>query len=136
MDNILKAIYGKLSGSTLSTDVGGRVYLDEAPQGCQFPYIVFFVVTAVPDKTFTEHYTDTVIQFSIFSSSSSGVEISGIYNDLKALYDDCTFTITSNHLVWMREQNLTTMINEVTTVDGLQTVKHWAVDFELKTSLD
>lgn len=136
MDNILKAIYGKLSGSTLSTDVGGRVYLDEAPQGCQFPYIVFFVVTAVPDKTFTEHYTGTVVQFSIFSSSSSGVEISAIYNDLKALYDDCTFTITSNHLVWMREQNLTTMINEVTTVDGLQTVKHWAVDFEIKTSLD
>ena len=136
MDNILKAIYGKLSGSTLSSDVGGRVYLDEAPQGCAFPYIVFFIVSAVPDKTFTEHFTDTIIQFSIFSSSSSGVEISGIYNDLKVLYDECSLSITSNKLVWMREQNLTTMINEVTTLDGLQSVKHWAVDFEIRTSLD
>ena len=58
-----------------------------------------------------------------------------MYKDLKALFDECSMTITSNTLVWMREQNLTTMSEEITTVDGLQKVEHWAVDFEVLTSL-
>jgi hypothetical protein len=43
--NILTAIYGKFTGSAFSTDVGGRIYLDEAPAGAEFPYCVFQIVT-------------------------------------------------------------------------------------------
>lgn len=136
MLNILTAIKSKFTGSTLSTDVGGRIYADEAPQGVQCPYVVYFVVSSVPDRTFTERYANTLIQFSLFSSSGGVTEIATMYNDLKTLFDECSLTITSNTLVWMREQNLTTMINEVTTVDGLQTVKHWACDYEILTSLN
>jgi len=136
MNNLITAITSKLSGSSLSTDVGGRIYLDRAPDDCAFPYVVFFVVSGTPERTYTEHYTITLIQFSLFSASPSAVEITGMYNDLVSLYDECTMTITGSTLVWMKEQNLTTMVEDITATDGTQNVKHWAVDFEIMTSLN
>ncbi|MDD5169790.1 MAG: DUF3168 domain-containing protein [Syntrophales bacterium] len=136
MNNLLTALMTKISGSAFSSDVGGRVYLDQAPQGAEFPYCVFFVVTANPDRTFTEHYTDALIQFSLFSASSGATEITTAYNDLVALLDECALTISGSKLVWMKEQNLATMIEDVTTQSGTATVKAWHVDFEVKTSLN
>lgn len=135
MNYLLAAITTKLSGSALSTDVGGRIYLDEAPANVAFPYVVFFIVSGRPDKTFSEHYTETLIQFSLFSSSQGAAEITDMYADLKALFDECSLTITGSTLVWMREQGLTTMIDELTTPSGTASVKHWAVEFEVLTSL-
>ncbi len=136
MNNLLTAIYGKFSGSALSTDVGGRIYLDQAPDGAEFPYVVFFIVVGTQEKTFTEHYTNTLIQFSLFSASSSAAEIATMYADLKALFDECALTISGSKLVWMKESNLTTMVEDITVADATQTVKHWAVDFEVRTSLN
>jgi hypothetical protein len=136
MLNLLTAIYGKFTGSAFSSDVGGRIYLDQAPDGCEFPYCVFFIVSGTPEKTFTEHYTNTLIQFSLFSASSSAAEITTMYADLKALLDECALTITGSTLVWMREANLTTMMDEITVGDATNQVRHWAVDFEVRTSLN
>lgn len=136
MDELIKAIYSKLSGSALSSDVSGRVFLDQAPDNTEFPYIVFFVVSANQEKTFTENLTNTLIQFSIFSASGSAAEITDAYKDLLALFDECSLSITGSTLIWMREQNLTTMVEDITVADGTQQVKHWAVDFEVKTSLN
>ena len=140
MNNLLQAIYGKFSNSAFSSDVGGRIYLDQAPDGAEFPYCVFFIVTGNPDKTFTEHYTDTLIQFSLFSASAGATEITTMYRDLKALFDECALTIpptgtATDTLIWMREANLATMTEDITTASGTQTVKHWAVDFEVRTGL-
>ena len=135
MLNLLTSIYGKFSGSALSTSLGGRIYLDQAPDGCEYPYCVYFVVSGVPSRTFTEHYTETLIQFSLFSASSSATEITGMYADLKSLFDECSMTITGSTLVSMKEQNLTTMMEQITVADGTQNVRHWAVDFEVITSL-
>jgi hypothetical protein len=136
MKNILTAIYGKFANSALSADVGGRIFLDQAPDDCEFPYVVYFIVAANQEKTFTENFTNTLIQFSLFSASEGVTEITGMYADLKTLFDECALTIAGNSLVWMREQNLTTMIEDITTADASQRVKHWAVDFEIKTSLN
>jgi len=136
MNNLLTALMTKISGSAFSSDVGGRVYLDQAPQGAEFPYCVFFVVTANPDRTFTEHYTDALIQFSLFSASSGAAEITTAYNDLVALLDECALTISGSKLVWMKESNLTTMVEDITVADATQTVKHWAVEFSILTSLN
>ena len=136
MVNLLTAIYSKTSGSALSSDVGGRIFLDRAPDGCEFPYVVFFVVSGVPDRTFSEHYTNTLIQFSLFSASSSAVEITDMYADLKALFDEQPLTITGSTLVWMKENNLTTMADDITVADATQAVKSWHVDFEVLTSLN
>jgi len=65
MNNLLSAIMTKLSGSALYNDVGGRIFLDEAPEGTEFPYVVFFIVSDVPEKTFTEDFENIIIQFSL-----------------------------------------------------------------------
>ena len=140
MNNLLTALMTKISGSAFSSDVGGRVFLDEAPAGTEFPYCVFFIVSASPEKTFSEYYTDTMIQFSLFSASAGATEITTMYKNLKALLDECALTIpptgtATDTLIWMREANLTTMVEDITVADATQTVKHWAVDFEVKTSL-
>ena len=135
LTNLLTAIFGKFTNSAFSNDVGGRIFLDEAPSGVEFPYCVYSIVSGTQNKTFTEHYTNTLLQFSLFSSSESVLEITTMYADLKSLFDECSLSITSSSLVWMREQNLTTMVEDITTPDGTQTVKHYAVDFEVLTSL-
>ena len=131
MNNLLTAIYGKTVGSNMSLDVLGRVYLDEAPQGVEYPYIVFFVVSDVPADTFTESIEDILVQFSIFSASPGAIEITGIYNDMVALLDNCSLTITSDEHIFMVRQNLTTMVDDITTPSGTERVKHWAVDYQI-----
>ena len=136
MVNLLTAIYSKFSGSAISADVGGRIYLDQAPEGCEFPYCVFFIVSDVPEKTFTEDFENIIIQFSLFSSSSGAAEITGMFADLKTLFDECSLTITGSALVWMKRQNLVTMVDEITVQDASQMVRHWAVDYAIMTSLN
>lgn len=139
MESLLKAIYNESSGSALATDVSGRIFLDRAPEGSVFPYIVFSIVGAIPIKTFSEDMKDVSIQFSLFSSSASAVEISDMHADLMSLYDECELTIpptgaeTDVH-VWMRWAYLYTMVDSVTTPKGTIEVKHWAVDFDVLTS--
>ena len=135
MKNILTAIYGKFTGSELSSDVGGRIFLDQAPEGCEFPYVVYFVVASTPDDVFAKKGRQTLIQFSLFSVNPSAVEISTMHGHLNALFDDCSMTITSNTLAWMHEQNLTTMTEEITVGEGVQSVKHWAADYEVVTEV-
>jgi len=135
MNNLLTAIMTKTTGSSLSAYVGGRIYLDAAPDGAQFPYVVFFIVSGTPEKTFTEHYTNTLIQFSLFSSSTGATEITTMYGNLKSLFDECALSITGSSLVWMKESNLVTMVDNVVLADGTARVKHWSVDFEILTSL-
>jgi len=138
MVNLISAIKTKLSGSALYNDVGGRVFLDEADQGAEFPYIVFFIVSGVPEKTFTEDMENVLLQFSLFSALSAGDAImTTMYADLKALFDECSLSITGSTLIWMRRQNLTTMVEaDITLPDGSNGVRHWAVDYEVFTSLN
>jgi hypothetical protein len=116
--------------------LGGRMYLDEAPEGAEMPYCVFMVVSGTPERTFSEIYTDALIQFSLFSSSSGAGEVADLYDYLKALYDEKALTISGSTLVWCRESNLQPMIDEITTTAGTEWVRHWAVDYNIYTSLN
>ena len=133
MNDILTAIMTKISGSDLSSDVGGRVYLDVAPKDVEYPYIVFMIVVDTPEDVFGKDGEDILIQFSLFSTSSSVAEIANIYNDLKALFDNCSMAIAHNTLVWMRRDNLTTLMDEHTTPVGTIGVKAWHVDYQVLT---
>ena len=138
MNNLLTAIRSKATGSTLSTYVGGRIYLDEIPENVPvvYPYITFFIVSGTQERTFTENYTNTMIQFSLFSASAGATEVTTMYSRLKSLYDECALTITSSTLVWMREMSLATFVDDALVDNAMQRVKHWAVDFEILTSLN
>ena len=138
MNNLLTAIRSKATGSTLSTYVGGRIYLDEIPENVPvvFPYVTFFIVSWNYEKTFSEIYMRTLIQFSLFSASTGATEITTMYNYLHSLYDECSLTVTGSRFIWMREQFPTTDINDVAVSDGSVRAKHYAVDFEILTSLN
>lgn len=135
MDELLDAIKTTLTDSSLYNDVGGRCYLDVADSP-DYPNVIYQVVYAAPDKTFTEHYYDFLIQFSLRSPQSSGNAImKSMYKNLIALFDDKLMTITDYTLVWIREQNCVTMTEEVDPLpDGSTILFHRAVDFECRIS--
>jgi hypothetical protein len=136
MNNLLTAITTQISGSTFSTDVGGRAYLDEYPADempATYPYMIYSIVSGNPDDVFAKKGEDILIQFSLFSASAGATEITTMYADLRTLFDDCSMTIYGSNLIWMRWQGLTTMIDEIMVKDATQTVTHWAVDYEIMT---
>ena len=136
MKALTTAIYSQLAGSALSTAVGGKMFKGRDPDGTSFPYVIFFVVTDMPDRTFTEDYENVIIQFSLFSTASGTTEIEDMFTHLKTLYDEKPFTITGSTLVWMRRSNTSFLVEDHTTPTGTQQVWHYAVDFEVLTSLD
>lgn len=133
--NLTTAIFGKLAGSSLYTDIGGRLYKGRAPEGAEYPYAVYMLVSDVPEKTFTEQYENVIIQFSLFSSASGSTEVEDMYTHLSALYDECAMTITGSTLVWMKRSNAQLMVEDHTTPAGTAQVWHYAVDFEVLISL-
>jgi hypothetical protein len=131
MNNLLQAIMTKCSGSALSAGVGGRIFLDVAPDGTELPYVVLEIAGSAPQDTFTDAIEGVLIRFSLFSASPGATEITGIYANMKALFDYCTMTITGSTHIEMVRQSLTTMVDDITTPAGTVGLKHWAVDYSI-----
>ena len=135
MQPLIDAIAAKLLDSAIYNDVGGRCYYDTADTD-DLPRLVYSIVSGVPDRTFTELYHDILIQFDLFSALSAGkTEITTMYADLISLMDECSLSITGYTLVWCREQNLVTMVEDLSALqDGSSIISHYAVDFEVRIS--
>jgi len=133
MNNLLTAIMTRITTgpSSFYNDVGGRVHLDQAPEDRQFPDCIFLVVVDVPDNSFNKYGEEVSIQFSLFSASSSVSEISTMYTDLKALFDDVVLTVTSSTMVIMKRERLVTFLDDIVTTSGTQRVKVWNVDYTI-----
>jgi len=127
------AIYGKLSGSALAAHVGNRLFKGRAPEGAEYPYIVYLLITDMPDYTFKNTLENVTIQFSLFSANPSTSEAEDMFTDLKTLYDDCTFSISASTLIWMIRQNAILMAEDHTVKDGTIQVWHYAVDYSIIT---
>ena len=138
MKNLTTAIYSKFTATTegshnsLYTSIGGRMYENEAPEGADFPYCVYMVVSDVPEYPGGKTIEQTLIQFSLFSSLSSSSEIKDMLAYLQALYDDCSLTITANDLIYFIRGSLTPMRDEVTTSSGTSGVWHYAQEYDLE----
>ena len=131
MNNLLAAIMTKCAWSALSTDVGGRIFLDEAPEGSTFPYVIFRIIASGQQDTFKDEIEDTLVQFSIYSISESAAEITAIYADLMALFDWQSITITGGTCIWVVRQGLITMFDDITTPAGTVGARHWAVEYSI-----
>jgi hypothetical protein len=129
--NIFTAIVSKLSGSSLAGDIGDRFYADIAPEGVEFPYCVFSLVTGSPEYTFTENFETLSMQFSLYSISDGLTEITSMYEHLTALFDDCTLSISGQTFIWMQRENENTMYDDITTVNGTVGLRHWAISYSL-----
>ena len=134
MKNLSTAIYGKLSGSTLESLIGGRMTKGRAKQGWEYPYVVYSIITGNPEYTFTETFEDSTYQFSLFSALSSTDEIEDMYTALKALYDEAAMTVVGSIWYhWMKRVNATLIAEEHTTKAGTIEVWHYAVDYGIQT---
>lgn len=141
MKNLSTAIFGKMTSATdLYADVQGRLYKGRAPEGAQYPYIVYLIVSNYPEKTFTEDFEVTTIQFSLFSAASGSTEVEDMYTHLKALYDECNLSVTgSTWFYWMKRTNAILMVEDHTVPSTIATIAasiqvwHYAVDYEIKT---
>ena len=106
MKALRNAIYAKNAGSALDTLISGQIFYGKVPTGTRYPYVVFYRISGSPERTFTEEYDNPLIQFSVFSADpNSSNEVHEIADAVKALYDECSLSITGYTLVWMRLQN-------------------------------
>lgn len=140
--NLSTAFYSKFTATVgavhnnFYNDLGGRLYEDgNVPEDVVYPYGVYMIVAAPKEKTFAEEYTNILLQLSIFSSAQSSAEIKNAYAHASKLFDECSLSITGSTLVWFRETNLMCMTEDITTPSGTAMVRHYAIDFDVKTSL-
>lgn len=132
MKALSTAIFGKLAGSSLDTDIGGRLFKGGAPQDSSLPYVVFFIVSDVPEYPGGKTIERVLLQFSLFSSASGSTEIEDMLTHLRALYDDVVLTITGYTSIYFIRGNLTTMRDEITTADGTVGVWHYVQEYSVE----
>jgi hypothetical protein len=133
MKAVTTAIFTKFGGSSLDTAIGGRLYKGAAPDGAEFPYAVYGLVSDIPDNVFAKHGEEARFQFDLFSSASSSGEVEDLYTYLKALYDDCALTITSQTHICMKRELAFLSVEDYTTTAGTQKVFHYVVDYMILT---
>lgn len=94
---ILEALWTKLattSGSGFVADLGGRVYLDIAPEDSALPLCTYVAETSVFSKGTqgTDHMMRVV--FSIFDSADTTADIVAAAGKLRSLLDGATLSAT------------------------------------------
>ena len=115
MESLFTGIYGRFNDTTPArnsfyTDIGGRMYLEEAPQGTVYPNATYGLVHNQHDWTFTDDFSNALIQFSLYSKSPSALEITDAEAKLRALYDNCSLAssdlgVTWNHVYMIRSDS-------------------------------
>lgn len=87
----------------LYTLVSGRFYKEVAAQGVAMPYVVYHIIDNVPTWTFDKTHESIRIQFDLFSSQESSLEVETMYIHLKSLYDWCILVTDSTFISMRRE---------------------------------
>ncbi len=140
MGAILTALWTYLAASALYTLVGGRVYFGASEEGAAYPQIIFSNIATPCQDTFTEHYENFTLQFSVYSQKNSGITtISAISDSLCTLFaDTATFNITGYKLVRVKVTSspFMTTDEEALCSDGSRGVHVWIHDVELSVSLN
>lgn len=130
MKNLLTAITTKHAGSLLSADVAGRIYFGQADADADYPCVVWFIVNGSNLDTFKNKVDDVLVQFSLFSTSLTG--IADMHAHLIAMFDDCSLTVTGSTCIsFINQGKPQTMTDKIFTDQGETTVYHWAQDYAL-----
>ena len=103
MKQLFKAVYVRYNDASaesvaLRASLLHSLYCYEPPQGTDFPYGTFFLVSDIPWNRFVEKGEEIVIQFNLFSKKGEGTpdpatEISTLYGLLDAVYKECSLII-------------------------------------------
>ena len=104
MEALFKGVYGRFATTgvrtALWTDIGGRMYLAECPQGTMYPNATYQLVHNTNDWTFTDDFDNALIQFNLYSMSNSAVEITDAEHKLRLLYHNCPLATTDLGSTW------------------------------------
>jgi len=110
MNSLFQGIYAHFSASPLTgfyKDIGGRMYLNVAPQEAVFPYCVYFIAADDSNPDFTDEHEEFEIQFNIFTQDNSALEAGNLLESLKTMFDYCHLTVTGwSHLDFRRTATL------------------------------
>ena len=83
--------------------IGGRLYLNVAPQEATFPYCIYYIFSDQNNPDFSDDHEEFEIQFNIFSQNNSALEAGTLLASLKTMFDDATLTVSGwRHLEIMR----------------------------------
>ncbi|MCK5601958.1 hypothetical protein KAR91_08820 [Candidatus Pacearchaeota archaeon] len=82
MKNLFESIYAHYLTDPLSSSLTD-LYNTEADDDSVYPYAVFSMISNVADFTFEEDFEDVLIQFNLYSDTSSVEEISDLFELLK-----------------------------------------------------
>lgn len=88
--------------NSLYTSVSGRMYNEKASLDTPQPFIVFHEITDMYEYNFTDDFENIVIQFNIYADTVG--ETNSIFGYLKALYDNCSLTVTGYTHIYMRRE--------------------------------
>jgi len=113
------------------TDIGGRLYQGQAPEHATYPYAVFKHINDNQIDDFKNEIDDIIIQFSIYSEKSSSQEVHDAMTHLKALFNDCCFSVSGGTVVSFYRLNDGLDPEEVTTKTGVQRVWHYHIDYNV-----
>lgn len=136
MQPLLDALKLKFQDSALWNYVGGRVYYELADSN-EYPHVVYHIVWAVMEKTFTETCWNVLIQFDLFSAKSAGeAELITMHANLITLFDECSLIITGHTLLRMNETNYLSYSKDLETPlpDGSTGLYHGCADYEVLMS--
>jgi len=127
MKALLQGIINELTGTTLNTNIGGRFYLNEAPQNVAYPYVVYQIISEFPDEYFadTADLEEISITMDIFSEKASGVECNNLYENLKTAFDNCELTVSGYTHVSM------TRVGAALIRDPSNNLWQYSVDYEV-----
>lgn len=109
MNALFTAIYNKFDGdATLKAALTGGMWNTKVPTSRTDPYAVYNLMSNIPNGTFTEDIEEFVYQFNIFlrgpEDGKSAADVTAIYEQLIAVYDDCSLTVTGyTHVHTTRE---------------------------------
>lgn len=115
-------------------DIQGRLTRGQA-ESAVYPRADFWPVSDLPEYPGGKTIEEGLWQFDLYSASSSYIEIEKMLTDLRALYDDCSLTITGQTLISFIRGNFTEVFDGATVItdEGTTGVKHYVQEYELKT---
>lgn len=102
MKALLTAIYNKIMGTTntFKTAIGGRYYVDHAPQNTTFPFCCSYIISDNSDSAiFAKDDESVVIQFSIFDTNSDFTNTIDALSALDSLINHTTLSVSGYEFI-------------------------------------
>lgn len=111
--------------TSLYTLVSGRMFKERARQKAVLPYVVYYVISDIPEWNFCSDFERVRIQFNLFSATNDSVQVEDMYSALKALYDWKPLVIANYDHVYMKR------LSASLTRDPVDDAWMYRVDYEI-----